>query len=62
MYEGNVRTAIRLLSDEDCTLSVDVIIDRCTVRDILSDKHSPSQPPVSSALTSPADDFHQVNH
>ena len=61
MYEGNVKAAIRLLSDEDCnngTLSVDAIIDGRTVRNILADKHPPSQPPVSSALISPADDFH----
>ena len=63
MLVGNIRAALRLLSDSKCggTLSLDEVIDGKSVKDILLGKHPPAQPLDPSAVvvaSSPA--FHPI--
>ena len=66
MFEGNVKAALRLLLSNEGrsggTLLVDTVIDSHTVHDILVDKHSPSQPPISAAImgATSINDFHPI--
>ena len=52
MLIGNVRAAIRLLSDNECggALSLDAVINGMTVKDVLLDKHPTAQPVDPSAI------------
>ena len=56
MFEGKVRAALRLLSDQVSSgiLSLDQELDGTSVRDILKDKHPPAQSAHPSTLLPPS--------
>ena len=51
MMVGNVKAAIRLLSDIECggVLTLDFLINGHSVKDLLLDKHPPAQPQIDSS-------------
>ena len=64
MFVGNVKAAIRLLSDNECrgVHSLDSMIDNHSVKDILLEKHPSAQPLHLSTLVSSSSPnvFHSV--
>ena len=63
MMGGNVKAAIRLLSNNDCSggvLSLNSTVNGRSVKDILVDKHPPAQPPHPPHQSAIVPPFHPI--